>query len=362
MNVRGGSAALNVARWIVGATFLFSGFVKSVDPVGTSIYVEEYFSTYSLDMLDPLSSAAAVALGAAELCIGAMLCCRLLTRAAALAAVLLLALFTVVTLLGATVLPIGECGCFGSVLTLSPWATFAKNLILLPLSYAVLRSVRGESLWRMSRRRTAAFAAVVFTALGINIYAYRHLPLIDFMPYRVGVDLAEEIRAEREALASAVSARLVCRNESTGQVKEFDADDPSWWEGWEVVSTHAEDTAADTRFGDFALYDISGDEVSHEVLDFASRQHLLCIARMDYLSPRSMRRIDSFVSRAEAAGERVVCLTADDLEGDMAVVAGHVMRCYNIDAMVLRSMLRAGVGVVTLDDGVIVDKRSWRDM
>ena len=91
--------AATIARWAVGGTFVFSGLVKSVDPVGTSIFVDEYLAAYSLEGLGSLSLAAAVVLGAAELSVGVMLCLRLLTRAASAASAAMLAVFTVVTLL-----------------------------------------------------------------------------------------------------------------------------------------------------------------------------------------------------------------------------------------------------------------------
>lgn len=362
MTLRGSDIFLFAARWIVGATFIFSGLVKSVDPVGTSIFIDEYLTTYSLSWLKPLDVVMAVALGAVELSIGVMLGCRLALRAAALLSTVILALFTVVTLLSATLLPIGECGCFGEALSMSPWSTFFKNLVLLPLSYWVWRSVRCEPLWRMSRNRAIALVVTLVATFGINIYSLRHLPLIDFLPYKVGVDLRGEIGREREALASARRTVMVCRTESTGQEAEFDSEDPTWWEGWEVVSTRTESGHIETRFADFAIYSADGEEISDEILGYAGRQHLLCVARLDRLSLRCQHKIDDFLSVAEAAGDRVVYLTAEDIAGDAELVAGHVARCCNIDAMVLRSMLRAEAGVVTIDDGVIVDKRSWRDM
>lgn len=362
MTFRGSDIFLFAARWIVGATFVLSGLVKSVDPIGTSIFIDEYLATYSLSWLEPLDLFMAVTLGAAELAIGVMLCLRLATRLAALLSTAALAVFTVVTLLSATLLPIGDCGCFGDALSLSPWSTFVKNLVLLPLSWWVWRSVRGEPMWRMSRNRAIASVATLLAALAVNIYSLRHLPLIDFLPYKVGVDLRGEIERERESLAAARRTIMVCRNEATGVEAEFDSEDPAWWEGWEVVSTRTEGEAVPTEFSDFAVYSAYGDELTDEILANTARQHLLCIARMGEVSLRRQHKIDDFLSAAEAAGEMVVCLTAGCVEGSTELVAGHAVRCCYIDAMVLRSLLRADVGVVTLDDGVIVDKRSWRDM
>lgn len=227
--------AATIARWAVGGTFIFSGLVKSVDPVGTSIFVDEYLAAYSLEGLGSLSLAAAVVLGAAELSVGVMLCLRLMTRAASASASAMLAVFTVVTLLSATVLPVGDCGCFGDALSLSPWATFFKNVVLLPLAVWTYMRHRRDTLSSVSRLRAVAAAATVVAALGINAYALSHLPLIDFMPYKVGVDLASGVRRERAEAQAARRTVLVCRNETTGERREFDADDSGWYDGWEVM-------------------------------------------------------------------------------------------------------------------------------
>ncbi len=150
--------AATIARWAVGGTFIFSGLVKSVDPVGTSIFVDEYLAAYSLEGLGSLSLAAAVGLGAAELSVGVMLCLRLMTRAASASASAMLAVFTVVTLLSATVLPVGDCGCFGDALSLSPWATFFKNVVLLPLAVWTYMRHRRDTLSSVSRLRAVAAA------------------------------------------------------------------------------------------------------------------------------------------------------------------------------------------------------------
>jgi triosephosphate isomerase len=104
-----------ILRWVVGATFLFSGLAKGVDPVGTSIYVEKYLATYSLEALMPISEALAVALSVVEALLGVLLIMGTLRRITTIISLVIVAIFTVVTLLSATVLPIGECGCFGSI-------------------------------------------------------------------------------------------------------------------------------------------------------------------------------------------------------------------------------------------------------
>ena len=70
-----------VSRWIVGLVFIFSGFVKGVDPMGTSFKVHEYMTAWSIgsftfEWATPLATPLAVALVTLEFTIGIMLIMR----------------------------------------------------------------------------------------------------------------------------------------------------------------------------------------------------------------------------------------------------------------------------------------------
>ena len=71
--------ALNVVcRWVVGLVFLFSSFVKGVDPMGTTFKVQEYMTAWSIGSLTfewalPMASVLSVALICAEFLVGVLL-------------------------------------------------------------------------------------------------------------------------------------------------------------------------------------------------------------------------------------------------------------------------------------------------
>ena len=187
MNPRAKHIGLIALRWLLGGVFIFSGLVKCVAPVGTSVFVEKYLATYSLEALLPLSLGIAVALAVVEVAMGILLVIGVLRRYVSLAATLFLLLFTIITLLSATVLPIGDCGCFGDAVKLTPWQTFLKNIVLLPMAIVVWRNSEVEQpRWR---RVAIVMIVVVALPLAINLYSLRYLPVADFMPYKLGVDL-----------------------------------------------------------------------------------------------------------------------------------------------------------------------------
>ena len=195
---------------MLGALFVFSGFVKSADPVGTSVFVEKYLATYSMEWLLPASLYIAVALGVVEMVLGAMLVLRLMLRRALFLTTLFLAIFTVVTLLSATLLPIGDCGCFGDAVKLTPWQTFLKNVVMLPVAVWLYR---GSDKGLIVRRDAVWLSALFVVAIAINVYAIRHLPLIDFMPYKVNnKNKTAPQRIQVHVLSFATDARLFNAN------------------------------------------------------------------------------------------------------------------------------------------------------
>ena len=177
--------ASHVCRTLVGLIFVFSGFVKAVDPWGTALKVNEYLSIYGMEQLSGVSMVFSIWLCGAELMMGLMLLFKVRTRLVSIFALASMIFFTVLTFLSATWIPVEDCGCFGDALKLTPWETFAKNLVILPMVFVVWYRYRGCPV--LEFKRLEIFLTVLFCviAMGIGTYCYFTLPLIDFLPYKV---------------------------------------------------------------------------------------------------------------------------------------------------------------------------------
>ena len=127
----------NLCRIILAATFILSGFTKVIDPWGTALKVNEYLSIYGLEWLEPASMTFSIWLCGAELMMGCMLLFKVRIRLISIFALASMIFFTVLTFMSATVIPVEDCGCFGEALKLTPWETFLKNLILLPMAFVI---------------------------------------------------------------------------------------------------------------------------------------------------------------------------------------------------------------------------------
>ena len=356
MNPRAKHIGLIALRWLLGGVFIFSGLVKCVDPVGTSVFVDKYLATYSLEALLPLSLCFAVALAVVEVAIGILLVIGVLRRYVSLAASIFLSLFTVITLLSATVLPIGDCGCFGDAVKLTPWQTFFKNIVLLPMAVVVWRTSELET----PRWRRVAIIAIVTLAfpIALNLYSLRYLPLVDFMPYKVGVDLRHAVQAERDG--EEVRSILIFENSATGEVVEFAAEDTSCWlnPDLEYVDARTESTSTKAgKFADFRIYNCDNEDVTLEALNRPGRVAWLCGNDSDLLTGLRLQYAERLMEAYPP--QAVVVVTTSNTPYVSKLLTSDV---YTMDAMALRSVMRADVGVVVVNDGVVEFKADIRDI
>ena len=181
----------NTCRFILAGVFLFSGFVKAVDPQGTALKIKDY--AVAMGMSEQRDSAyftfVAFTLLAFEFIIGTTLLLGIRRKISSLLAVAFLCIMTPLTLYLAIANPVSDCGCFGDAWVLTNWQTFFKNLILLAAAIVVFREKM-----RMPPFAKHAFQSLapLYTLIYILLYAaycHTHLPSIDFRPYKIGTDI-----------------------------------------------------------------------------------------------------------------------------------------------------------------------------
>lgn len=362
--------ATAVCRLVLAATFILSGLTKVADPWGTALKINEYLSIYGLDGLERASMFFSIWLCGAEMMMGCMLLFKVRIRLVSIFAVGSMLFFTLLTLLSATLIPVEDCGCFGEAIKLSPWGTFLKNLVLLPLALVVWWRYRPDRIFAFSVREAVSTLFFFSLSMGLGLYSVLHLPLIDFLPYRVGVDLRAAVLdggAEEADDGDAGDMVLVYRNRHTGALQEFALDDVRWQDDseWEWVETRTGEPHHVMRASvrEFALRTAAGDDATEEVLSTPGRLHMLCVTSFEKLPESCRRRLARLVERARKEGAAVVCLTPQRLDaGGLCDFGSGAVPCLNIDASTMLTMLRARYGAVTLDDGVIAVKRNCRDL
>lgn len=223
---------VNVCRAVIGLTFVFSGYVKAIDPLGTQYKIQDYLGALGLSGFIPdwLSLLSSIALSAIEFSLGVFVVLAMRRRIMSRAMLAFMVLMTAVTVWIAVADPVKDCGCFGDAVTLSNWETLVKNLILLTCAVVLcrwpLRMVRFVS-------RTNQWIAVNYTVLYIlasSLYSLYTLPRFDFRPYHVGADIRAGMQIPEGAKLPKYETTFILQKD--GVEKEFTLDNypDSTWE------------------------------------------------------------------------------------------------------------------------------------
>ena len=179
-------------RLLVGSTFIFSGFVKAIDPLGTTYKIQDYLEVMGLAWFSELALVASFALITAEFLAGVLLLFNVNIRVGLWLSTLLMVAMTPLTLWIALKNPVTDCGCFGDAIVISNWATFWKNILLdlLITTIWVLRK-RCCRAWLMPIHSWLLTLLFSLIPIGVGAYALYDLPVIDFRPYKVGNNILE---------------------------------------------------------------------------------------------------------------------------------------------------------------------------
>lgn len=338
-----------ISRVIIGLTFLLSGFVKIIDPVGVGLIFEEYFKAAGFGDLHTLALLSGVALSAAEMLLGICILVGIRMRYSASAALFFISFFTVLTLILALFNPVKDCGCFGEAIKLSNWETFYKNIVL--LLFAVLLFLQRERYipvappaWEWS------FAAVFATGiLLLSIYSHRHLPMIDFMEFKSGTNISEKLNFTNSADTPSFETTLIYSK--NGKEYEFTVNNlPD--STYTFVDSRTKQRGGGASISDFAISDSEGEYVTDSILSIKGPQFIVSVPYPHRLNEKSHKKIESLKDSLSVRSIPINTLSGSG--------ANHA--AYHTDLKTLLTLNRSNGGVVYLYDGTIISKWSTRDI
>lgn len=354
----------NLIRLALGALFIFSGFVKLVDPVGMAFKLEEYFAAdvLNLPFLEPFALPIALFVIILEVLLGVMLLLGYKVKFTLWSYLLLDLFFTFLTFYSAYFNKVTDCGCFGDAIKLEPWETFGKDVIILAL-IAILFLGKDHIKPIFTEKWNKAISLItVFSSLGLAYYVLIHLPIIDFRPYAVGKNIEEGMEVPEGAPVDQFKNVWVYRVD--GEEKEYtDADAPWDIEGAEYVDrkTILVEKGYEPPIHDFSIETEEGEDITFDVL--AEERVLLVVAYE--------------MHRMEAAGFIKVNEKLRELNPDFPVMGlsatmGDDLTPYKekyqidypvnfTDGITLKTIVRSFPGLVLLERGTVVAKWSWHD-
>ena len=355
---RYGKGGLTVCRLLVGGLFIFSSFTKGVDPLGTKYKMLDYFTAYHIEWLNEAAMVLAVLMILAEFLIGICLLTNVCPKVAVIGGALFMTLFTAVTLFDARYDMVADCGCFGTAVKMTNWQTFYKNLVIDALLLPLLLNLKTVKC-RM-QPRTQFVVGLVYALLftGFELYNYRHLPVIDFMNWKVGKQMKVEEDQEQQQIY------LTFKNKTTGETQEYLSpnypwNDSDWMNQWEFVSQRVEGT---NHYLSFSAMDQDGDDVTDIILNTKNLM-MFTSHDMSKITAKEWDRIKRVTETADKKGYDVVWVTSSSQEYVEELQSRYpfIEEVYYSDELEIKTIVRYNPGLILLDEGLVVDKWSAVD-
>lgn len=354
---------MNVCRFVLGVTFVFSGFVKAVDPMGFYYKVEDYLEAFGIGQWVPYIFIIffVIGLSAVEFCVGILLTFGIRRRVAAPIALLLMAVMTPLTLYLALFNPVSDCGCFGDAVKLTNWETFGKNVVLLAAAFVVFR--RAERIWRfVSPKMEWMVSLYSFLFIFVfSFYCLTNLPVFDFRPYRIGVNIRQGMEMPEGAKPSVFEARFIL--EKDGERREFTLEDypDSTWTFVESRSVLVEE-GYEPPIQNFAMMDVeTGEDITQEVLTDTGYVFLLVVNRVEEADDGNIDLINEIYDYSVEHGYGFYALTSsarDEIELWCDRTGAEYSFC-QMDDITLKTVIRSNPGLLLLKGGTILNK--WSD-
>ena len=358
----------SIARTLLALTFLFSGFVKAVDPLGTVYKIEDYLTAFGgfFTSLLPLATLAAVLLILTEWTLGVMMICNIRTGLTSWLSLVFYAVMTPLTLYIALTNPISDCGCFGDALVISNWQTFWKNVVLTALVVVLLctkRHIPQTFVW------WAELSIVVIglaLAGGLMLYTHYHLPLIDFRPYKIGNNIPELMEIPEGAPHDEYAITLIY--EKDGVEQEFTLQDyPRGDSTWRFVDQQSKliSKGYEPPIHDFELVDYEGEDLTYDLLEM-DKVVLVVMYNLDKADLSQLPKLAALSRKCQEEDAAFYILTsATDEQIDAFVEANSLdverETFLTADGIMLKTIVRANPGVFVIENGTITDKYNIRD-
>lgn len=305
-------------RFFVGLSFVLSGFLKMIDPLGTSYKLEEYFnsSVLNVEFLIPYALLIGIILILVETALGFFLLIGFKPKYTLLGTLMLMLLFLFLTWYSAYYNKVTDCGCFGDAIKLTPWETFYKNVILVGLTIILLfNSPKIKGVFSKTISNWIAFL-IVPAGLYFMYFTLLRLPIIDFRPYKIGTDINKGMKIKK--------------GEFLPEIHDF------------ILES-----------------EINGD-LTDEILQ---QDNVLLVLMYDLRKTDrlSFEKVKEITEKALEKNYQVYGVSAslvDDFEPIKETYKLNFELLFN-DATTLKTMIRANPGFMILKKGVVVDKKNW---
>ncbi|MCK4466432.1 MAG: DoxX family protein [Bacteroidales bacterium] len=352
------------SRILLGIVFVFSGFVKVFDPLGSAYKFVDYFVAFRLEFLEPVAFPLAVFLIVTEFIIGISLLTRFKIEMGTWGVMIFMSVFTPLTLVLAIFNPVEDCGCFGDAIVLTNWQTFYKNLVLMVFVVFVFISRKKYRIVYSARVEISILAVILFASIALSMYCFYHLPFIDFRPYNVGTYIPEKMEIPEGAPLDEYETILIY--EKDGIKKEFTLEDFPWQDTtWKFVDqkSYLIKEGYLPPIHDFDIIDSEGYEVTDLVLSDENYSFLMVSYNLSDANQKGLKAANEIALYCNQYGYNFYCLTAS-ISSEIEVLSNTMNLNFDFfftDETTLKTIIRSNPGLVLLKEGIVIGKWHYND-
>lgn len=363
-------AVLNFSRICVGVLFIFSGLIKANDPLGFGYKLEEYFEVFHLPWLSPFATGIAIFLCILEIVLGALLLLGFWSRKVTAGLLAIIIFFTFLTFVSAAFQVVTSCGCFGDAIPLTPWQSFSKDLILLLLIiYLFLNRYKIIPFTSNPVQQKTAVTLVTVLALIFSLYTYTYLPVLDFLPYKVGQSLPEAMRIPDGAVPDEYQIMYQLHHRVTGEKKKMSDKDylkTEIWKdnNWEIVGEPTQKLLKkgyNAKIKDLMISDASGTDYTKEIIENPYDNLIIVAYYLKDTDQEAVQKINRLAALAvKEFNIRTVLLTSSSAQDAQQFSKENklVAEIFYADAVPLKSMVRSNPGLLLMKNGIVINKWS----
>ncbi len=354
-------------RIFVGLLFVFSGLIKINDPLGFSYKLEEYFEVFHITFLNPLALSLSIILCALEIIMGFALLIGVRAKQNALGLLLLIIFFSFLTFYSAAFKVVQTCGCFGDAIPLTPWQSFSKDLVLLLLILVLFKNKENIKPVFSAKTGDMWLLGATVVALGFGLYTYNFLPVVDFLPYKVGANIPDEMKTPPGAIPDEYQINYNLKNKKTGETKEVTDKEylsSGIWKdnNWEVVGNPESKLIKkgfSPKIQDLSIHDAQGNDYTQELLSNPFNNLIIVANDLNKTDTSAIIKINALaINLTRSFNTRTILLTSSTTATAEAFAKRYhlVSEVFYADGVPLKSMVRANPGVMLLKNGTVINK------
>jgi hypothetical protein len=356
---------VNICRFLCAFTFIFSGFVKAVDPIGNSYKIQDYFSFFHLPFFATSTSSLFVAMGLStfEFWIGAALLFGVRRKSGTFFALAMMVVLTPVTFYLALKNPITDCGCFGDALKLTNWDTFYKNVILLVATLSLYIGRKDIIPFLSEKLHWICSIYMIAYPVILGIYCFVNLPILDFRPYKIGTNICKAMSIPENAKRSVYKTEFILEKNGVQRTFSLENYPDSTWMFVDSKNTLVE-KGYEPLISDFSLENSKGEDVTQKILSDKNYTFLLIAYHLEEADDDDLDLINSLYDYCREHNYAFYCVTSSgsNYVSQWQDRTGAEYPFLISDEIPLKTMVRSNPGLMLIRGGVIINKWNHNDI